>query len=74
MNDAEELLRAALLKVPAGLAEHVIRVVDEAARLSAIYDIDRDAVRDRRARPRPAARAQRRTAAGHRGRTGISDR
>ncbi len=45
MNDAEELLRAALLKVPAGLAEHVIRVVEEAARLSAIYDIDRDAVR-----------------------------
>lgn len=45
MKDAEELLRAALLKVPAGLAEHVIRVVDEAARLSAIYDIDRDAVR-----------------------------
>jgi predicted HD superfamily hydrolase involved in NAD metabolism len=45
MHDAEELLRAALLKVPAGLAEHVIRVVDEARRLSAIYDIDRDAVR-----------------------------
>jgi predicted HD superfamily hydrolase involved in NAD metabolism len=45
MKDAEELLRATLLKVPAGLAEHVIRVVDEAARLSAIYDIDRDAVR-----------------------------
>ena len=45
MNDAEELLRAALLKVPAGLAEHVIRVVEEAARLSAIYDIDRRAVR-----------------------------
>jgi predicted HD superfamily hydrolase involved in NAD metabolism len=45
MKDAEELLRAALLKVPAGLAEHVIRVVEEAARLSALYDIDRDAVR-----------------------------
>jgi predicted HD superfamily hydrolase involved in NAD metabolism len=45
MNDAEELLRAALLKVPAGLAEHVIRVVEESARLAAVHSIDRDAVR-----------------------------
>lgn len=40
MNNAEELLRAALLKVPAGLAEHVIRVVDEARRLAAIHGAD----------------------------------
>lgn len=45
MNDAEELLRAALLKVPAGLAEHVVRVVDEAVRLANIHDIDTQAVR-----------------------------
>jgi predicted HD superfamily hydrolase involved in NAD metabolism len=40
MNDAEELLRAALLKVPSGLAEHVIRVVDEARRLAATHGED----------------------------------
>lgn len=40
MNDAEELLRAALLKVPSGLAEHVIRVVSEARRLAAIHGAD----------------------------------
>jgi predicted HD superfamily hydrolase involved in NAD metabolism len=45
MNDAEELLRAALLKVPAGLAEHVIRVVDEAVRLADAHGIDKQAVR-----------------------------
>ncbi|MBI5284849.1 MAG: bis(5'-nucleosyl)-tetraphosphatase (symmetrical) YqeK [Chloroflexi bacterium] len=44
MNDAEELLRAALLKVPAGLAEHVMRVLDEAVRLAAIHGIDKEAV------------------------------
>jgi predicted HD superfamily hydrolase involved in NAD metabolism len=44
MNDAEELLRAALLKVPAGLAEHVIRVQEEARRLAAIHGVDRQAV------------------------------
>ena len=45
MKDAEELLRAALAKVPAGLAEHVMRVVDEAERLAAVHGVDRDAVR-----------------------------
>ena len=45
MNDAEELLRAALLKVPAGLAEHVVRVVDEASRLADVHGIDKQAVR-----------------------------
>lgn len=45
MNDAEELLRAALLKVPAGLAEHVVRVVDEAVRLAVIHDVDKQTVR-----------------------------
>ena len=45
MNDAEELLRAALLKVPAGLAEHVVRVVDEALRLADVHGIDRQSVR-----------------------------
>jgi predicted HD superfamily hydrolase involved in NAD metabolism len=45
MNDAEELLRTALVKVPAGLAEHVLRVVDEAARLAEIHDVPKDAVR-----------------------------
>ncbi|MBI5287602.1 MAG: bis(5'-nucleosyl)-tetraphosphatase (symmetrical) YqeK [Chloroflexi bacterium] len=44
MNDAEELLRAALLKVPAGLAEHVIRVLEEARRLAEIHGVDRHAV------------------------------
>jgi predicted HD superfamily hydrolase involved in NAD metabolism len=45
MNDAEELLRAALLKVPAGLAEHVVRVVDESLRLAAFHGVDTQAVR-----------------------------
>ncbi|MDP9238821.1 MAG: bis(5'-nucleosyl)-tetraphosphatase (symmetrical) YqeK [Chloroflexota bacterium] len=45
MTDSEELLRAALLKVPAGLAEHVMRVVDESARLAEIHGINKDAVR-----------------------------
>lgn len=40
MNDTEELLRAALLKVPSGLAEHVIRVVAEAGRLAVIHGVD----------------------------------
>ncbi len=44
MNDAEELLRAALLKVPAGLAEHVIRVQEEARRLAEIHGVDRQAM------------------------------
>lgn len=43
MHDTEELLRAALLKVPAGLAEHVIRVVAEARRLAAIHGADVEA-------------------------------
>jgi len=45
MNDTEELLRAALLKVPAGLAEHVVRVVEEATRLAGIHGIDKEAVK-----------------------------
>jgi len=45
VNDAEELLRAALLKVPAGLAEHVIRVLDEALRLAEVHDVDKQDVR-----------------------------
>lgn len=45
MNDAEELLRAALLKVPAGLAEHVVRVLDEALRLAEIHGVDKQDVR-----------------------------
>jgi len=45
MNDAEELLRAALLKVPAGLAEHVVRVVEEARRLTEVHGIDREAAK-----------------------------
>ena len=45
MNDTEELLRAALLKVPAGLAEHVVRVVDEAARLAEIYGVSKEAAK-----------------------------
>ena len=43
MHDTEELLRAALLKVPAGGAEHVIRVVAEARRLAAIHGADVEA-------------------------------
>jgi predicted HD superfamily hydrolase involved in NAD metabolism len=45
MNETEELLRAALTKVPAGLAEHVLRVSDEAVRLAGVHGIDRDAAR-----------------------------
>lgn len=44
MNDVEELLRASLLKVPSGLAEHVMRVVAEARHLAEVHRIDRDAV------------------------------
>ncbi|MHB8377218.1 MAG: bis(5'-nucleosyl)-tetraphosphatase (symmetrical) YqeK [Dehalococcoidia bacterium] len=40
MSDVEERLRAALTKVPAGLAAHVLRVVDEATRLAHIHGID----------------------------------
>lgn len=43
MKDAEELLRATLLKVPGGLAEHVIRVVGEVQRLADIHGLDREA-------------------------------
>lgn len=45
MNDAEELLRAALAKMPQGLAEHVLRVADEADRLAKVHGVDRDAAR-----------------------------
>ena len=45
MRDAEERLRAALMKVPSGLAEHVLRVVDEATRLAVIHGIDVEAAR-----------------------------
>jgi predicted HD superfamily hydrolase involved in NAD metabolism len=44
MHDTEELLRAALLKVPAGLAEHVIRVLDEAHRLADAHGLDRQPI------------------------------
>ena len=43
MRNTEELLRAALMKVPNDLAEHVMRVLDEALRLAAIHDVDRGA-------------------------------
>jgi predicted HD superfamily hydrolase involved in NAD metabolism len=45
MNETEELLRAALTKVPAGLAEHILRVSDEAVRLADIHGIDREAAK-----------------------------
>ena len=45
MTDAEELLRAALTKIPAGLAEHVLRVTDEAMRLADIHGVDREAAK-----------------------------
>ena len=45
MTEAEELLRAALPKLPTGLAEHVVRVTDEAARLAGIHDVDREAAK-----------------------------
>lgn len=41
MNDAEELLRAALPKAPPALAEHVVRVVLEAQRLAEIHHVSR---------------------------------
>lgn len=41
MNDAEELLRASLMKLPSGLAEHVIRVVEQAQRLAGVHGVDR---------------------------------
>ncbi|MEX2245617.1 MAG: bis(5'-nucleosyl)-tetraphosphatase (symmetrical) YqeK [Dehalococcoidia bacterium] len=45
MRDSEELLRAALAKAPAGLAEHVLRVLDEATRLAAFHGVDPEAVK-----------------------------
>jgi predicted HD superfamily hydrolase involved in NAD metabolism len=45
MNDVEELLRAGLTKVPPGLAEHVLRVADEATRLADVHGVDRDSAR-----------------------------
>lgn len=45
MNDIEERLRAALTKVPPGLAGHVLRVVDEVARLAHIHGVDAQAAR-----------------------------
>jgi predicted HD superfamily hydrolase involved in NAD metabolism len=45
VNESEELLRAALTKVPSGLAEHVLRVTDEALRLADIHGVDRNAAR-----------------------------
>ncbi len=45
MTESEELLRAALLKVPAGLAEHVMRVVEEADRLAEIHGVNKEAAR-----------------------------
>ncbi len=45
MNDVEERLRAALTKVPPGLAEHVISVVDEATRLAKLHGIDVEAAK-----------------------------
>lgn len=45
MNETEELLRAALTKVPPGLAEHVLRVADEAVRLADVHGVDREAAK-----------------------------
>jgi predicted HD superfamily hydrolase involved in NAD metabolism len=45
MNEAEELLRAALTKVPPALAEHVLRVTDEALRLADVHGVDREAAK-----------------------------
>ena len=45
MNETEELLRAALTKVPSSLAEHVLRVADEAVRLAEVHGVSRDAAR-----------------------------
>ena len=45
MTETEELLRAALTKVPPTLAEHVLRVTDEALRLAYIHGVDREAAK-----------------------------
>jgi predicted HD superfamily hydrolase involved in NAD metabolism len=45
MNETEELLRAALAKAPPALAEHVLRVTDEAQRLASIHGVDREAAK-----------------------------
>jgi predicted HD superfamily hydrolase involved in NAD metabolism len=45
MNESEELLRAALTRLPAGLTEHVLRVADEAVRLAGIHGVDRHRAR-----------------------------
>jgi predicted HD superfamily hydrolase involved in NAD metabolism len=45
MNDAEERLRAFLARSPQGLAEHVMRVVDQAVRLASLHDVDVNAAR-----------------------------
>ena len=45
MTESEELLRAALPKLPSGLAEHVLRVTDEAVRLAGIHDVDRESAK-----------------------------
>lgn len=45
MTETEELLRAALTKVPPTLAEHVLRVTDEALRLAEIHGVDREAAK-----------------------------
>lgn len=45
MNETEELLRAALTKVAPGLAEHVLRVADEAVRLADVHGVDREAAK-----------------------------
>jgi len=45
MTETEELLRAALPKMPSALAEHVVRVTDEAMRLAPLHGIDREAAK-----------------------------
>jgi predicted HD superfamily hydrolase involved in NAD metabolism len=45
MNETEELLRAALTKVPPGLAEHVLRVADEAVRLADVHGVNRESAK-----------------------------
>lgn len=45
MTETEELLRAALTKVPPTLAEHVLRVTDEVLRLAEIHGVDREAAK-----------------------------
>jgi predicted HD superfamily hydrolase involved in NAD metabolism len=44
IRQVERRLRAALDDVPAGLATHVLRVVDEARRLAALHGVDRASV------------------------------